>query len=376
MKIPVAKPYLTHAEAKNAYDTIISGWVAQGPKVEQFEREFAEYVGSKYATAVSSCTTALHLALLVAGIKPGDEVICPSLSFIATANAIVYTGAKPVFVDIEQETYNIDVTRITSAISKKTKAVLIVHQIGMPADIDAFKRICADFKLMLIEDAACAIGSSYKGKKIGSHSSLVCFSFHPRKVITTGDGGMITTSNKNYDERLKLLRQHGMSINARARHVSKKVIFEEYVEVGYNYRMTDIQAAVGIKQLEKLDWIISERRKIAVKYNEAFKNVRCISIPLEKQQCYSNYQSYCIYLKDDAPVTRNEFIQKMLEYGISTRKGVMAIHREKAYKSYQRNTKLPITDNVTERTVILPLYVAMKNEEIEYVIEKVVKILK
>ena len=205
--IPIAKPYINLEEAQAAYDTILTGWVTQGPKVQEFEEKFALYVGSKYAVALSSCTTALQLSMIVAGIKTGDEVICPSMSFIATANAIMYCGAVPVFAEVNEH-YNLDIIDVEKRITSKTKAILLVHQIGMPADIEAFQILCNKYNLKLIEDAACAIGSMYKGKKIGSHSELVCFSFHPRKIITTGDGGMITTSNIEYYERLKKLRQH------------------------------------------------------------------------------------------------------------------------------------------------------------------------
>src|SRR5690242_7310312 len=318
--IPIAKPLLTEEEAKAAYDTILTGWVTQGPRVEEFEKKFAEYVGAKYAVAVSNCTTALHLAFMVAGIQPGDEVICPSLSYIASSNSVIHAGGTPVFAEVD-ESYNMDVRDAESRITPKTKAILIVHQIGMPADIDAFKALCNKHNLKLIEDAACAAGSSYRGKKIGSHSELVCFSFHPRKVITTGDGGMITTSNAEYCERLKLLRQHGMSVSDRVRHQSSKIIFEQHVEVGYNFRMTDIQAAVGIKQLEKLDWLISERKKITAKYKDAFKDIDCMRLPSEKEGYSTNWQSYSIYLKRNSPITRNELMQKLFEQGISTRRG-------------------------------------------------------
>src|SRR3954451_7022905 len=290
--IPIAKPYLTEEEAQAAYDTILTGWITQGPKVQEFEEKFAAYTGAHYAVAVSNCTTALHLSMIVSGIGPGDEVICPSMSYIATANAIKYVGATPVFAEVQQDTYNLDPVDTEKRISKKTKAIIVVHQMGMPADIDRFKKLCEQYDLKLIEDAACAAGSMYKGGKIGSHSEMVCFSFHPRKVISTGDGGMITTNREDYYHRLRLLRQHGMSINDRVRHEAKKIVFEDHVEVGYNYRMTDIQAAVGIKQLEKLDWIVDERRKIAADYNEAFKNLSFIQLPLEEEGYYSNYQSY------------------------------------------------------------------------------------
>jgi dTDP-4-amino-4,6-dideoxygalactose transaminase len=375
MKIPLAKPYLDKDDAQNAYDTILTGWVTQGPRVQEFEEKFAKYVGSKYAVALSNCTTALHLAMIVAGVTADDEVICPSMSYVATANSIRYTGAKVVFAEVNPITYNIDIDDVRKKITSKTKAVLIVHQIGMPADIDAFKELCNEKNLILIEDAACAAGSAYKGYKIGSHSDLVCFSFHPRKVITTGDGGMITTNNEAYRDRIKLLRQHAMSINDRIRHESSKVIFEDHVELGYNYRMTDIQAAVGIKQLEKLDKIVEERRKIAFQYHEAFNSIPYIRIPLEEEGYFSNYQSYSIYLKPECPISRNDLMQKLLDVGISTRRGVVTTHRETAYKEYSKGLSLPISEDTSDRSIVIPLYYPMSQEEVEYVISHFLKLI-
>lgn len=368
--IPIAKPYITEEEAKAAHDTILTGWITQGPRVAELEEKFAAYTGAKYAVAVSNCTTALHLTMIVSGIGAGDEVICPSMSYIATANSIKYVGAIPVFAEIDPVNYNLDIEDVERKITARTKAILLVHQIGMPGDIDAFQALADKHGLKLIEDAACAAGSSYKGKKIGSHSELVCFSFHPRKVISTGDGGMITTNNEAYYTRMKLLRQHGMSVNDRTRHNSSKLIFEDHVEVGYNYRMTDIQAAVGIKQLEKLDWIVEERRKIALRYNEAFKDIDYIRVPLEDEGYFTNYQSYSIYLKEDCPVERNELMQKMLDAGVSTRRGIMTAHRETAYAKESEGVSLPQSEDACDRSIILPLYVPMTNEEIETVIAK------
>jgi dTDP-4-amino-4,6-dideoxygalactose transaminase len=369
MNIPVAKPYLDKEDAQNAYDTILTGWVTQGPRVAEFEEKFATYAGSRYAVAVSNCTTALHLSMIVAGVGPGDEVICPSMSYIATANSIRYTGADVVFAEVDPITYNIDIEDVRKRITSRTKAILIVHQIGFPADIDAFKELCEEKKLVLIEDAACAAGSSYKGKKIGSHSDLVCFSFHPRKVITTGDGGMITTSNEAYYNRLKLLRQHAMSVNDRIRHESSKVIFEDHLEVGYNYRMTDIQAAVGIKQLAKLDFLVDERRKIAKQYNDAFGHIASIRLPHEPAYSHSNYQSYSVYLYPDCKIARNELMQGMLDEGISTRRGIMTAHRETAYKEYCKDLSLPVSEDASDRSIVLPLYYPMAQEEVQYVID-------
>ena len=369
--IPLAKPYLTKDEAEAAHDVILTNWVTQGPKVAEFEEKFATYVGSKYAVALSNCTTALHLSMIVAGVGVGDEVICPSMSYIATANSILYVGAKPVFAEVNPRTYNIDVEHAETLITNKTKAILIVHQIGMPADIDAFKGLCKKYNLKLIEDAACAAGSVYKGSKIGSHSDLVCFSFHPRKIITTGDGGMIATSNEEYYTKLKLLRQHGMSINDRVRHDSTKIMFEEHVVMGYNYRMTDIQAAVGVKQLEKLDWIVSERRKIAVQYLEAFKNIESIILPTEEEGYFSNYQSFSIYLKPSCKINRNDLMQVLLDNGISTRRGIMTSHREPAYLDLGFKVDLPISEDAADRSIVIPLYVPMEQYDIEFVIKKI-----
>jgi perosamine synthetase len=297
------------------------------------------------------------------------------MSYIASANAIKYVGAIPVFAEINPANYNLDIKDVAKKINTKTKAILLVHQIGMPADIDAFKELAAKHNLKLIEDAACAAGSSYKGSKIGSHSELVCFSFHPRKVISTGDGGMITTNNEAYCSRLKLLRQHGMSVNDRARHESSKIIFEEHLEVGYNYRLTDIQASVGIQQLAKIDWIVSKRRKIAARYHKAFKDISCIQLPTEKKGYFSNYQSYSIFLKDDCPISRNDLMQKMLDAGISTRRGIMTTHREIAYKQEYAGLSLPVSEKACDRSIILPLYVPMKDEDIDKVIVTFTSIL-
>lgn len=374
--INLSKPFLTSEEAQAASDVIMSGWVTQGPRVKEFEGLFAQYTGANHAVAVSSCTTALHLALLAAGVGPGDEVICPSLSFIATANSILHAGATPVFADVDKRTLNIDPHQIEELITENTKAIMIVHQVGLPADIDAFRLICDRHKLKLIEDAACAIGSAYKGKKIGAHSELVCFSFHPRKVITTGEGGMITTSKSEHAERLRKLRHHGMSVSDIIRHTSSKVIFEEYEELGYNYRMTDIQAAIGIKQLEKLDWLVSERRKLANYYHQELANVDCLELPVEDEGYFFNYQSYWIYLKDNAPVERDSLIEKLRDKGIATKRGIMTVHREPAFKKFNLKKALPASEDISDHSLLIPLYAGMTKEETLFVAQSIKKILK
>ena len=368
--IPIAKPYLTADEAQAAYDTILTGWITQGPRVAEFEEKFAAYVGSKHAVAVSNCTTALHLAMIVAGIKEGDEVIVPSLTYIATANAVRYVNATPVFAEVGTD-YNISLSDAEKRITAKTKAIIIVHQIGMPADINGFKALCKKYNLQLIEDAACAIGSEYDGQKIGSHSDLVCFSFHPRKVVSTGDGGMIATGNKDFADRIRLLRQHGMSVNDRVRHNATKLVFEDHIELGYNYRMTDIQAAVGIKQLEKLDLIVHERRKLAAQYHEKLKHVEHIRLPADGPLAKTNYQSYSIYLKPEGQINRNDLMQFLLDKGIASRRGIMCIHRETAYEQYAKanNVHLPISEDLQDNSILLPLYYPMSDADLQSVVD-------
>jgi perosamine synthetase len=373
--IPIAKPFLEEIEARSAFETILSGWVTQGPKVEEFERLFSDRAGALDAVAVSSCTAALHLALIVAGIGPGDEVICPSMSFIATANAIRYINATPVFGDIDPLTYNLDVRKAEALVTSKTRAILLVHQMGMPADIDAFKMLCRRRKLTLIEDAACAVGSRYKEQPIGSHSELVCFSFHPRKIITTGDGGMIATSNREYAERLRQLRQHGMSVNDRIRHAAKKPVFETYDELGYNYRMTDIQAAVGIQQLNKLDWIVTERRRIAAVYRKELKGLRFLRMVDEPPGCYSNYQSFPVYVHPDCPLSRDQIMAEMLDRGIATRRGIMTAHREPAYGGADIPASLKMTEQMADRSLLLPLFVPMEDRDLEKIISTLLDLL-
>src|SRR5262249_8533062 len=248
--IPIINPEMDEREVAAAGRAILSGWITQGPEVAAFEREFAAFVGAEHGCAVSSCTTALHLALLAVGVRPGDEVVTVSHSYIATANAIRYCGATPIFVDVEPDTFNIDPTQIEGALTDRTRAILCVHQMGMPCDLAAILPVARRARLAVVEDAACASGSEIRGngrwEKIGRpHGDIACFSFHPRKVMSTGDGGMITTSNADWDARCRLLRQHGMSVPDTVRHGANTVIFESYPVLGYNYRMTDIQAAVG-----------------------------------------------------------------------------------------------------------------------------------
>lgn len=371
MKIPIAKPYFDQKEEEEIVKVLRSGWVTQGPKVQEFETLFAAYTGAKHAIALSSCTTALHLSLYVSGIGPGDEVICPSLSYIATANSIVHCGARPIFAEVGKD-LNLDINDVRSKITNKTKAILLVHQIGNPADLDEFEALCDERGLTLIEDAACAIGSEYRGRKIGNGKNLTSFSFHPRKVITTGDGGMICTNDDELASRLKILRQHGMSVNDRTRHEAKKVILEEYLEVGFNYRMTDLQAAVGIEQLKKLESFIQRRREIAEKYLESFKSIAAFSFIEEPMDKRFNYQSFAIHI-DEHIIKRNKLMQLLLDQGVATRRGIMTAHTEKAYETME--VALPETEKISESSLLLPIYYRMANEEINYVIQAITSIV-
>ncbi len=367
--IPIALPITGEEESLAAADVVRSGWLTQGPKVAEFERSVAEYCGTKHAVAVSNCTTALHLALIVLDIGPGDEVICPSMSFIATANAIVHAGATPVFADVDPQTYNLDPNAAEAAITRRTKAIMPVHQIGMPADMDRFNEIGRRHGIKIFEDAACAIGSRYKGRMIGGHSEMACFSLHPRKIITTGDGGLITTNNVAYAERLRLLRQHGMSIPDTVRHGAKKVIIESYSEVGYNYRLTDVQAAIGIEQLKRLDWIVERRRAIAARYTEALAGHPWLRPPMEPDYATSNFQSYAVQLTADAPISRNDLMQCMLDQNIATRRGVMLSHLEPAYASHALANDLAQSEAASASTIILPLYPQMTDMEHDLVLQ-------
>jgi perosamine synthetase len=364
--IPIAMPLLDEQEAGAAREAVLSGWVSQGPQVAAFEREFAALVDAPFACAVSNCTTALHLALTAIDIVPGDEVITASHSFIATANCIKYCGATPVFVDIDPETYNIDPARVAEAITPRTRAILAIHQMGMPCDLSALVALAKRHDLILIEDAACAVGSRIRideqWDRIGKpHGDIACFSFHPRKVITTGEGGMLTTSNPEFDRKFKLLRQHGMSVPDTVRHGSAQVIFEDYVFIGYNYRMTDMQAAVGRKQLIKLADIVARRRTIASRYAELLGNIEGLRLPFEPNWARSNWQSYCVRLPDR--VDQRAVMQNLLDRGIATRRGIMCSHREKPYASEKQLHDLRQSELAQDQTILLPIYAQMSEED-------------
>ena len=399
--IHIAKPSLGEEECAAVVEAIKSGWVTQGPRVAAFEEAFCRQTGAKYACAVSSCTTALHLALLSVGVQPGDVVITVSHSFIATANAIRVCNAEPVFVDIEPQNGNMAPQELASCIAKdfsprsggdlfyrhvprlqraatsplnyireplgRLGAILVVHQAGMPADLQNILLLAHRYNIPLVEDAACAIGSQIflddRWQHIGlPHGDIACFSFHPRKLVTTGDGGMLTVKDTAHDVRLRLLRQHGMTVSDTARHTSNKVIFEQYSEAAYNYRLTDIQAAMGLEQLNRLPKLIQRRRELAEQYIQELRNVSAIATPEEPTSNRSNWQTFLITLKE--PANQLPLMEFLLAQGIATRRGIMCAHREVPYKDAWHDEQLPHSCRAQDGRIALPLHDALDEKVI------------
>jgi dTDP-4-amino-4,6-dideoxygalactose transaminase len=359
--IPITRPLLDETEARAAGEVVLSGWLSQGAEVAAFEAEFAAAVGAPFACAVSNCTTALHLALLAAGVGAGDEVVTVSHSFIATANAIRQCGATPVFVDIDPVTFGLDPKLLEAAISSRTRAILCVHQIGMPCDLAGILPIARANGLPVIEDAACAIGSEVRlngqWSRIGApHGDVACFSFHPRKVITTGEGGMLTTRRAGWDRMFRLLRQHGMTVSDADRHHSTRVTVEAYPVSGFNYRMTDLQAAIGRRQLKRLPQIVARRRALAAQYRRMLAGVPGLEAPVEPLWARSNWQSYCVRLPDW--VDPMQVMQSMLDDGVATRRGIMCSHLEGAFADLP-TAPLPQSERAHRRAILLPLYPQM-----------------
>src|SRR5262245_36630941 len=363
--IPVMRPWLGKEEADAAAEAVASGWIAQGPRVREFEETFAATIGTPHAVAVSSCTAALHLALIAAGIGPGDEVIVPSLSFIATANAVRYVGAQPIFSDVDLTTQNLTPETVEPHLTARTRAVILVDQAGVPADLDAMRALCDPRHVTVIEDAACAAGSTYRARRVGAGAELAAFSFHPRKLLTTGEGGMLTTPDGSIAARLRRLREHGMDISAADRHRSQQPVIEHYIELGFNFRMTDIQAAIGLVQLRKLAQMVARRRVLARRYRKLLSGIPGLLTADDPPYGETNYQSFWMLLPEESPIGRDELIRLLAEAGISARRGIMAAHLEPAYAGATQ--PLPVTERLTRHSLILPLFHEMTEAQQEHV---------
>ena len=369
-RIPIAKPCFDAREERMIAEVLRSRWVTQGPRVEEFEQRFALSVGSAEAVAVSSGTSALFLSLHALGVGRDDEVIVPSLSFIAGANAVVQTGATPVFVDVDPRTYNLHAEAVAAAVTPRTRAVMVVHQLGLPADLDAIVAIADRYGLHVVEDAACAVGSRYRGRPIGSSEHLSCFSFHARKVLVTGEGGMITTQDSELAKRLRRLRHQGMSVSDVERHRADCVIIESYPEIGYNFRLSDLQAAVGLVQLEKLEGFLDCRRKLAARYDAALAELPEVDPPFVPDYAQPNYQSYIVRLRGSGRSERDRLLDAMHRRGVATRRGLMAAHREPCYRDLPPRRPLPETDAAEAQTMILPMYAELGEDDQRYVVRQ------
>jgi dTDP-4-amino-4,6-dideoxygalactose transaminase len=366
-RINVMQPWLGEEEVAAVTEVLRSGWVAQGPRVRQFEEAFASRQQAPYAVAVSSCTTALHLALYVAGIGAGDEVVVPSFSFIATTNAVRYVGADPVFADVDALTGNVTAETVLPHLTERTRAVIAVDQGGVPVDLDPLRELCDPRGILVLEDAACGAGSTYKGGPVGAGAVLTAWSFHPRKLLTTGEGGMLTSSREDWARRARTLREHAMSASAADRHASTLAPLESYDEVGFNFRMTDLQAAVGIVQLGKLDAIIARRRELAARYQESLAGVAGLRAVTDPAYGTCNYQSFWVEVGPEYPLDREGLLARLADAGVSARRGIMAAHRQPPYRHLP--AELPVTERLTDGTLILPLYHQLTHDDQDRVID-------
>lgn len=376
IRIPITRPDLGSDEAEAAARVVRSGWVTQGPEVAAFEAELAAAVGAPHAVAVSNCTVALELALRLLGVGAGDDVVTVSHSFVATANAVVAVGARPVFADVEEDTYGMDPRSLERALTPRTKAVLVVHQMGIPCDLDAILGIARARGVPVIEDAACAIGSEARvngaWQRLGRpHGELACFSFHPRKIVTTGDGGMLTTRDEALARRARLLRQHAMSIPDTVRQHSDRVVFEAYTEPAYNLRMTDLQAAVGRPQLRRLDAIVAERRRLGERYASALTTSPLVAPPRAREGARPNWQSYPVRVREGARLSQVEIMQRLLDRGVACKRPTSNAHQEPAYAerpALWTAGPLPISERLRDTTILIPLFHGMTDAEQDEVI--------
>lgn len=383
MNVPIARTSLTEAEIESVLGPLRSGWLVQGPKVREFEEKWSVFTGAKHSIAVTSCTTGLHLSLAALGFGPGDEAIVPAFTWIATANVIEHLGGTVVFCDIDLETFNLDAVQLEGKITPRTKAILPVHLFGLAADMTAIGAIARKHKLWVVEDAACGFGSRYHNQHVGTFGDTGCFSFHPRKAITTGEGGMITTQNDALAEKLRRLRDHGAAMSDLQRHLGPRpYLLADHPDAGYNQRMTDIQAALGAAQMDRATEIIQERRRLAERYDAAFAGLPWLRIPAHVDGCEHGYQSYpCLFQPE--PVTpesiprinqaRNAWMDELQQAGISTRPATHAVHMLKYYREKYRikPEDFPNAWAANDCSISLPLFHGMTEAEQSYVIEKV-----
>lgn len=377
--LPLAKPIIGDEEITAVTNVLKSGWLTTGPKVKEFEENMQNYLGCKKAVGLTSCTGGLHIALAALGIGPNDEVIVPAYTFVASAHVALWLGAKPVLVDVEKDTFNIDPKKIEEAITKKTKAIIPVHFAGHSCDMDKIMQIAKKHNLYVVEDAAHAIGTDYKGKKIGNFGDATVFSFYVTKTITTAEGGMVVTNNEELGKKLKRYSYFGVDKDAFNRYTDKGTWYYEIVELGYKYNMDNIQGALGIEQLKKIEPFIEKRRKLAKMYNELLKEIPAITTPTEKEYTRHSYHLYPILIDiDKINTTRNEFINKLREYNIGTSVHFIPLHLHPYYQNTQNYKKgdFHIAEYLYEREVSLPLYPGMNEDNVRYIVDKIKKIIK
>jgi dTDP-4-amino-4,6-dideoxygalactose transaminase len=383
MNIPIARTSLLESEIQSVMEPLLSGWLVQGPKVREFEDKWSAFTGVKHSIAVTSCTTGLHLSLAAMGIQPGDEVIVPAFTWIATANVVEHLGAKVVFCDIDLDTFNLDVSKLESLLTPKTKAILPVHLFGMAADMEPINDFAQAHKLWVVEDAACGFGSRYEGQHVGTLGHTGVFSFHPRKAITTGEGGMITTQDDELAAKLRRLRDHGAAMSDLQRHLgARPYLLADHPDAGYNQRMTDLQAALGSAQMDRAQAIVQERQALAQRYDQAFSDLPWLRTPVHRQGYEHGYQSYpCLFQPESITPDsvayvnekRNAWMDRLQQAGISTRPATHAVHMLTfyRYKYKLKPTDFPNAFAANDCSISLPLFHGMTLDEQDYVIEQV-----